>query len=93
MRFFLYGNSGGIYRVKDELANPKETFATIREACMAVVERNHDMFDIEDLFIKYYGYDERIEKDVYMITTSCYGDEDYIKEYGYPQFVSYMVSV
>lgn len=29
MRFFIYGNSGGIDKVKEELSNPKETFDDI----------------------------------------------------------------
>ena len=29
MRFFIYGNSGGIDKVKEELNNPKETFSNI----------------------------------------------------------------
>jgi len=93
MRFFLYGNSGGIDNVKKELSNPKETFETIKDACAALVEQRLNAFDIEDLHIRYYGYDKRIEKDVYLIATSRYGKEDYIKKYGCPQFVSYMVTV
>ena len=93
MKYFLYGNSGGIGKVKEELSNPKETFDTIKDACISIVERNHNAFNIEDLYIRYSCYDERIDKDVYTISTGCYGLEDYIKEYGCPQFVSYMVTV
>ena len=51
------------------------------------------MFDIYDLSVIYYAYDERIEKDVYMVVTNKMGDEDYIEEYGHPQFVSYLVTI
>jgi hypothetical protein len=42
---------------------------------------------------KVYGYDERIEKDVYMICTNRHGDKNFIEMYGCPQFVSYFVTV
>lgn len=93
MSLFIYGNGEGIDRVKDEINNPQETFKTIKEACIAVVKRYNNMFNLEDLYIRYYGYDKRINKDVYLIITSRYGEENYIKKYGCPQFVSYMVSI
>lgn len=93
MRFFLYGNGGGIDKVKKELANPVETFESIKDACVALIEQRMNAFSIEDLYIQYYGYDERIEKDVYLIATSRYGEENYIKKHGCPQFISYMVTV
>lgn len=93
MSLFIYGNAGGIDRVKDKINNPQETFDTIKEACMAVVKQYNNMFALEDLYVRYYGYDERINKDVYLITTNRYGEENYIKKYGHPQFVSYMVSI
>lgn len=93
MRFFIYGNSGGIDKVKEELSNPKETFGGIKEVLVALKERYYNMFDIYDLSVIYYAYDERIEKDVYMVVTNKMGDENYIEEYGHPQFVSYLVTI
>ena len=93
MKFFLYGNSGGIDEVKKELTHPRETFETIKQACATLVRQRDNAFDIEDLYIRYYGYDERIEKDVYIIATSRHGKENYIKKYGCPQFISYMISI
>lgn len=93
MRFFIYGNSGGIDKVKEELSNPKETFGSIKEVLVALKERYYNMFGIYDLSVIYYAYDERIEKDVYMVVTNKMGDEDYIEGYGHPQFVSYLVTI
>ena len=93
MKYFLYGNSGGIGKVKEELSNPKETFKNIKEVFVALKERYYNLFDISDLSIKYYAYDERIKKDVYMIVTNKLGNKDYIEEYGCPQFISYMVNI
>lgn len=97
MRYFTYGNSGGIDNIKKELSNPKVTFDSIKEMLFEVSRRYQDawgvLFDIEDLSIRYYGYDERIEKDVYMICTNRHGDKNFIEMYGCPQFVSYFVTV
>lgn len=94
MKFFIYGNSGGIDEVKKELANPKtKTFETIKQVCTTLVKQRDNAFDVEDLYIRYYGYDNRIEKDVYIIATCRHGKENYIKKYGCPQFISYMVTI
>lgn len=92
MKFFIYGNGGDIDEVKEELNSPKETFASIKEVFVKIKERYGNLLDIEDLSIKYYCYDDRIGKDVYMVVTNRCGKENYIKKYKYPQFVSYMVN-
>lgn len=93
MKFFIYGNSGGIDKVIEELDNPKETFRSLKEVLLAIKEEYDNAFTIEDLSISYYTYDERIGKDVYIVATNQYDDEDYIEEYGCPQFVSYLVAI
>lgn len=93
MKFFLYGNSGGIDKVKEELSNPRETFGSIREVFEKIEEQYGNLMGVTDLSVIYYSYDDRIEKDVYMIVTNRCGDKDYIEEYKYPQFVSYMVTI
>lgn len=91
--YFIYGNSGGIDKVKEELSNPKETFENIKEVFETIVKRYSGMLDIEDLSVKYYCYDDRIERDVYMIVTNRCGNEDYIEKYKCPQFAGYLVSI
>ena len=39
MRFFIYSNSGGIDKVREELSNPKETFGDIKDVLVALKER------------------------------------------------------
>ena len=43
MRFFIYGNSGGIDKVKEELSNPKETFGGITAVLVELKERYYNM--------------------------------------------------
>ena len=93
MKFFIYGNGGGIDEVKKALKNPKETFNTIKEVFEAIKRRYGDLIYIDDLSVKFYCYDDRIDKDVYMVVTNRCGKEDYIKKYKYPQFISYLVNV
>lgn len=92
-RYMIYGNSGGIGEVIEELKNPKETFGGIKEVFHHLVTTRGNSFSIEDLYVKYYAYDERIEKDVFMITLGRRGHIDLIKKHGCPQFLCYMVSV
>ena len=81
MKFFIYGNGGGIDEVKKALKNPKETFNTIKEVFEAIKRRYGDLIYIDDLSVKFYCYDDRIDKDVYMVVTNRCGKEDYIKKY------------
>lgn len=93
MKFFIYGNGGGIDKVKEELKNPKETYESIKEVFEEIKRRYGNLLDIDDLSVKYYSYDARIEKDVYMVVTNKCGKENYIKKYKCPQYVSYLVSI
>lgn len=93
MKFFIYGNGGGINKVKEELNNPKETFSNIKEVFEKIKERYGNLLDVIDLSVKYYCYDDRIEKDVYMVVTDRCGDVDYIEKYKCPQFISYLVII
>ena len=61
MRFYMYGNSGGIDKSKKELINPKiNTFKTIKEVFFFFEKRYHIMLNISVLSIIYYCYDDRI---------------------------------
>lgn len=93
MKFFIYGNGCYFDKVKEELANPKQTFSTIEEVFAEIQRKYQGFIDIKDLSVQYYCYDERIGKEVYMVVTKRCGDEDYIEKYGVPQFVSYLVNV
>lgn len=90
-QYFLYGNSGGIDGVIEALSHPKTTYKTIKDALDFIAENTG--FDVHELYVHWYGYDDRIKKDVYMIGVGATDNVDFLQEYGCPQFVSYMVEV
>ena len=92
MKFYLYGNGGGIDKVIEDISNSPKTYASLKEVMFELKERYFNQFDIHDLAIQYYCYDNRLNKDVYIVATSRLGKEDYIQKYGCPQFISYMIS-
>lgn len=93
MRYFIYGNGGGIDKVKKDLENPKETFASLYDVFNAIKERRISIPDVSCLSIKHHCYDPRIDKEVYVVTTDRQGNTDCVKKYGCPQFVSYLVEI
>lgn len=93
MSFFIYGNAGGIDEVIKELANPnKKTFKSLESVFKHLIKKNHDAFTMEDLSVRFYGYDERINKNVYMISTSNY---EYMSTriIGFKMFINYLVEI
>ena len=88
-RYFIYGNSGGIGKVIEELQHPEpeHVFKYISDILRHISNRFE--CDIEDLSIEYYDYDFRLQKYVYMICTTKCGYETY----DYPQFASFMVEI
>lgn len=93
MKLYLYGNGGGIDKVIEDISNSPKTYGSLKEVMFELKQRYFNQFELNDLAIKYYAYDGRLRKDVYMITTSRMGDEDYIQEYGCHQFLSFMISL
>lgn len=89
MKLFLYGNSGGIGEVIEEISNNPTTYDTLYGAYASLVEKHEHGFAIEDLSCRYYTYDDRLDKQVYIICTDKYFDEIYSS----PQFVSFMVEL
>ncbi len=92
-KYMIYNNSEGIDKVIKQIKRPRKTFGSIKEIYEELVNNYLNAFSIDDLYLRYYGYDDRIEKDVYVITTSRLGKDDYIKKYGCPQFVCYMIQL
>ena len=91
MRYFIYGNGGGIDKVQEELKKPKETFWYIKDVFEKIIKDCKGDINIKDLSLHYYCYDPRIKRDVYMICTNRRGEENYIKKYGGPQFMKYLI--
>lgn len=96
MAFFIYKNNGGICAVQEKLTNltKEDVFDSIEEIFTKIVTEDYkDCVRYEDLSIHYYSYDDRIDKEVFMVVTNRFGDEDYLKKYNCPQFVYYLVEV
>ena len=93
MRYYIYGNGGGIDEVRKGLEDPKDTFNSIKDVFLSLSNRACNMYGISDLSVKYFCYDDRIDKDVYMVVTNRCGKENYLKKHGCPQFVSYLVEI
>ena len=92
-KYFLYGNGGGINKVIEEMNNSPRYFSSIKDALVEVAEEisrwGTPISAKEDLNVCFYGYDKRINKNVYMITTTKYGNEIY----SHPVFAKYMVDL
>lgn len=93
MKLYIYGAYGGIDKVINDIENAPEVFDTLEEVLKRAVCIYNSCFGIEDLSIQYYGYDDRLKHTVYIICTGRMGEEDFIKEYGKPQFVFYLINL
>jgi hypothetical protein len=93
MGYIMYGNQNGFASVKEQIDNPSKVFGSINEVFNEIVQKSRGTYSIGDLYLKYHGYDSRIDKNVYIITTTRCGTEDYIELYGCPQFVRYLVEI
>lgn len=92
-KYFLYGNGGGIDKVIDDMNNSPHYFYSIKDALAEVAEEisrwGNPISIKEDLSVCFYCYDDRINKNVYMITTTKFGD----KTYPHPIFAKYLVDL
>ena len=81
MNYFKYGNQGGIQKIMDREINGNggyyHTLKRLLDSCKSEWNSN--------LKIKWYCFDERLNKDVYMVVADYSGHEQ--------QFVSYFVEV
>ena len=48
------------------------------------------IFSIEDIYIKHYCFDTRLQNECFMLCVGKYGLEDYIKQYGHPMCHGYL---
>ena len=69
----------------DEAMAEKREFASLKQMLEYVVEEHENAFDLDNVFISYYGYDERISWDTYIVCVTRYGDE----EYDHPQAIGF----
>ena len=73
----------------DEAMAELKEFSSVKEMLEYLVKEHEKAFDISDIYISYYGYDERIEWETYIVTVGRYYTEDYLKEYHSPQAIGF----
>ena len=59
----------------DEAMAEKKEFSSIKEMLKYLVKEHKKAFDIWDKSITYYGYDERISWETFIVTVAKYRDE------------------
>lgn len=64
MRIFYRPHRGGFAESMAE----RKSFESFKEALLYIHEENSVMESIEDISIKYYGYDDRLGTDTYVVT-------------------------
>ena len=72
----------------EAMAESKE-FSSVKEMLEYIVEEHEKAFDISDIYISYYCYDERIEWETYILTVSRYYTENYLEKYHHPQAIGF----
>lgn len=70
--------------LKEAMAEVKE-FASLKDMFESVAKEHDGAFELEDMFVSYYCYDDRIDWETYIVTTIRYGEE----QYDYPQAVGF----
>lgn len=86
-RYFIYGNSGGIKEVINDLnTNSGLRFENLNEVFNYIAD-NPNRMSKNDLALKPYCFDDRINKFVFMITTKRFAKDNFT----YPQFAGYFL--
>lgn len=89
MKWVMYGNDGGINEVIQMLRKPKKKFKTVTDMFDELVKTRESIPSKQDLYMRYYGYDPRLLRDVYIILCNKTDNE----EDHWLRFVSYAVEV
>lgn len=93
MKYFIYGNGGGITKTIEmmEIAEDtnEDTFRTIDEILNYLVFDSLGCFNKDNLQVVFYGFDARINKDVFMVTTNRFEN----RKFDVPQFVKFIVVI
>lgn len=68
----------------DAMAEVKK-FSSIKEMCEYLVQDHGKAFDVSDVYISYYCYDNRIDWETFIVTVARYHD----KKYSHPQAIGF----
>lgn len=77
-------------RYLDEAMKEEVTFDKMEELLEFLVIDGYHQFSKEDVYFSYYGYDDRIDWETYIVCTGKLGDENYMEKYHCPQCIGYM---
>lgn len=69
----------------DEAMEEVEEFSSIKEMCEYLVQDRKNAFDVSDIVISYYGYDDRIDWETFIVTVTRY----YNEKFTHPQVIGY----
>lgn len=73
----------------DEAMAEVQEFKSIKEMCKDLVRQHRSAFVVSDVYISYYGYDDRIDWDTYVVAVGRYSDENYMEKYHRPQGIGF----
>lgn len=73
----------------DECMKHAKCFNTVKEMLEYIEKESHGAYTINDIYINYEGYDERIDWDTFYVCTGRYGKEDWLEKYGCPQCIGH----
>ena len=93
MKYFIYGNGRGITKTIEMMEIAEDTnegtFRTIDEILNYLVFDSLGCFNKDNLQVVFYGFDTRINKDVFMVTTNRFEN----RKFDVPQFVKFIVVI
>ena len=82
---YYYGNAGGIQLPKTRDLNSNSGYAySIKDLFEQIIKNSLDAYankKIEDFKVRYYGFDDRLDRDVYMVLTDYGGYKDQYVRY------------
>lgn len=79
----------------EESKRAHKHFLSLPDALEYITERSqlllgYPSFSFEDIYIKYYGFDTRLQNECFMLCIGKHGSEDYIKKYKHPLCYGYL---
>ena len=73
----------------NECFDSMKLFSNIEEMFKFLVKCHNGAFDINDIFISYYGFHPHLNLSAYIVTVARFQKDNYLKKYKYPQCVGY----
>ena len=69
----------------DEAMAEVKEFGSLKECFEYIIAELDGEVKLDDIYLSYYCYDERIDWDTYLVSVGKVGDENFCQEYGTPQ--------